>query len=150
MKKEKKYIVQAERLKRAMDAKGMKKVELAALINVPKASITQYTNGDHWPDDNRKVGLMAKVLGVNPHWLMGFDGVPMQNEGHQADGNSQQSTYYTDPEVARIAEGMATNPELRALYDLQKDMDPEDLKAMYSMALALKRKVERTDSDDPA
>ena len=31
-------------------------------------------------------------------------------------------------EIARkIAEDMATNPELRALYDVQRDMDPEDL-----------------------
>ena len=47
-------------------------------------------------------------------------------------------------------EDMATNPDLRALYDVQRDMDPDDLKALYGMALALKRRAERLDSDDPA
>ena len=39
------------------------------------------------------------------------------------------------------------NKELKALFDVQKDMDPDDLRALHSMALALKRK-ERGDIDD--
>ena len=45
---------------------------------------------------------------------------------------------------------MATNPDLRMLYDIERDMDPEDLRAVYNVAMALKRKTERLDSDDPA
>ena len=41
----------------------------------------------------------------------------------------------------------SSNKELKALFDVQKDMDPDDLKALHSMALALKRK-ERGDIDD--
>ena len=39
------------------------------------------------------------------------------------------------------------NKELRALFDVQRDMDPDDLKALHNMALALKRK-ERGNYDD--
>ena len=39
------------------------------------------------------------------------------------------------------------NKELKALFDVQRDMNPDDLKALHSMALALKRK-ERGDMDD--
>lgn len=67
----------------------------------------------------------------------------------EGDGNFQQQSYYIDVTTAKMAEDMATNPELRALYDVQRDMDPEDLQALYNMALALKRKAERTDMDDP-
>ena len=69
---------------------------------------------------------------------------------HPAVEENQQQEYYTDEVTAQIAEDMATNPNLKMLYDVQRDMDPEDLQAMYSLAMALKRKTERLDSDDPA
>ena len=55
--------------------------------------------------------------------------------------------YYTNNETAQVAQEIFENKELRALFDVQKDMDPADLKALHSMALALKRK-ERGDIDD--
>ena len=55
--------------------------------------------------------------------------------------------YYTNTETAQVAQEIFENKELRALFDVQKDMDPADLKALHSMALALKRK-ERGDIDD--
>jgi transcriptional regulator with XRE-family HTH domain len=79
-----------------------------------------------------------------------IDGLQKQLEKMIDDEFPEQDIYYTDPETARRAEEMATNPELRALFDVQRNMDPEDLKALYGMALALKRKAERMDSDDPA
>ena len=87
-----------------------------------------------------KIIAVAKALETTPLYILGWEGAE----------NSQQQKYYTDEATAQMAEDMATNPELRALYDIQRDMDPEDLKAMYGMALALKRKAERLDSDDPA
>lgn len=69
--------------------------------------------------------------------------------GEEGDEKFEQHIYYTDRAMEKMAEDMATNPELRALYDVQRDMDPEDLQALYNMALALKRKSERTDMDDP-
>ena len=57
---------------------------------------------------------------------------------------------YTDEATAKIAYEIALNPELKALFDVQHDMDPEDMRALRSMALALKRKAERLDNDDPA
>lgn len=53
--------------------------------------------------------------------------------------------YYTDSTTAEIAQEMFENKELKALFDVQRDMTPEDLKAMYGIALALKRKERGTD-----
>lgn len=50
-------------------------------------------------------------------------------------------------ETAKVAQEIFENKELRALFDVQKDMEPEDLRALYNMALALKRK-ERGNIDD--
>ena len=55
--------------------------------------------------------------------------------------------YYTNTETAQVAQEIFENKELKALFDVQKDMDPDDWKALHSMALALKRK-ERGDIDD--
>ena len=87
-----------------------------------------------------KIIAVARALETTPGYILGWEGVE----------ENQQQEYYTDEVTAQIAEDMATNPDLKMLYDVQRDMDPEDLQAMYSMAMALKRKAERLDSDDPA
>lgn len=58
--------------------------------------------------------------------------------------------YYLNDETAAIAQDIFENKELRALFDVQRDMGPEDLKALHQMALALKRKEreENGDSDN--
>ena len=89
-----------------------------------------------------KIATVARALGTTPAYIMGWDKSGVEK--------SQQPDYYTDSATADLAQSMATNPELRALFDVQRDMDPEDLKALYGMALALKRKTERLDTDDPA
>ena len=55
--------------------------------------------------------------------------------------------YYLNDETAKTAQEIFENKELRMLFDVAHDADPEDLRALHSMALALKRK-ERGDIDD--
>lgn len=55
--------------------------------------------------------------------------------------------YYVNDETAQVAQEIFENKELRALFDVQRDMEPEDLRALHQMALALKRK-ESGESDD--
>ncbi|GFO86461.1 helix-turn-helix domain-containing protein [Anaerostipes butyraticus] len=78
---------------------------------------------------------ISEYLGVSAEYLL---------NGEEKKGGEK---YYINEETARVAQEMFENKDLRALYDVQKDMDPEDLRALYNMALALKRK-ERGDSDD--
>ena len=67
--------VTAKRLAIALSNANMIPQELSNASGVNKASISQYLNGSHSPS-NISSGKMAKVLNVNPVWLMGFD-VPM-------------------------------------------------------------------------
>lgn len=67
-----KYELTAKRLKMALDDAGLSQQELADKSGVAKASISQYINGSHSPQ-NLNSGKMGEVLGVNPLWLMGFD-----------------------------------------------------------------------------
>lgn len=77
---------------------------------------------------------IAEYLGVSSEYLL---------NGDEKEGNK----YYLNEETAQVAQEIFENKELRSLFDVQKDMEPEDLKALHNMALALKRK-ERRDIDD--
>lgn len=131
-----------ERIKARRKELGMTQQQLADRLGYKsKASINKIEVGKNGIAQ-KKIVDFANALQTSIEYLMEMD--------NDSDENSQQSVYYTDFETAKRAEEMATNSELRALFDVQRNMDPEDLKALYGMALALKRKAERTDSDDPA
>lgn len=55
--------------------------------------------------------------------------------------------YYLNDETAQVAQEIFENKDLKALFDATRDADPEDLRALHNMALALKRK-ERGNIDD--
>ena len=114
--------------------------QIADAVGVSEGTVSRWESGDIDNMRRDKIAALSKALSLDPRVIMGWGDVE----------ESQQQEYYTDKATAQMAEDMATNPELRALYDIQRDMDPEDLQAMYGMALALKRKAERLDTDDPA
>ena len=72
MRKEKKHTLSAERLASALADAGLKAQDLVERTGIPKASISHYLNGYYCPTSS-KAEKMAKVLGVSPVWLMGFD-----------------------------------------------------------------------------
>lgn len=79
MKKENNFLEKSsKRLRHALDINEMKQQELADKSGVSKNSISQYLNKRSIPS-NISAGKMAKALGVNPMWLMGYD-VPMIKE----------------------------------------------------------------------
>lgn len=114
--------------------------QIADAVGVSEGTVSRWESGDIDNMRRDKIAALSKVLRLDPRVIMGWEGVE----------ENQQQEYYTDEVTAQIAEDMATNPNLKMLYDVQRDMDPEDLQAMYSLAMALKRKTERLDSDDPA
>ena len=65
----------AKRLKFAMDANKLTAKQLSDKSGVSEPSISQYVHGTFAPR-NKTAAKLAKVLQVNPMWLMGFD-VPM-------------------------------------------------------------------------
>ena len=73
-----KYPEIAKRFKYIMNVKGLKQVDLVNKTGISKASINQYVQGRHCPENDRAL-ILSKVLDVNPLWLMGFD-VEMETE----------------------------------------------------------------------
>ena len=112
----------AKRLSTAMNLAGITQQELSSRSGVNKSSISQYVNGSHVPS-NVSAGKMAKVLGVSPVWLMGFD-VPMREE---------DKTYNDDPEIVEWVQHAFEDPDMRFLFEMKKNMTPERFKRFMEL-----------------
>ena len=67
-----KYPETARRLSYILNLRDMTAQELSNRSSVGKSSISHYINGNNEPHSHN-AGKMAKVLNVDPQWLMGFD-----------------------------------------------------------------------------
>ena len=66
------------RLKRAMEMKQMKAVDLANKTGIDRGSLSHYINGSYKPS-SVNTDKLAEALGVDVAWLMGYD-VPMERK----------------------------------------------------------------------
>ena len=60
-----------DRLKMALEIRGMTAAELARRSSVDKGSISHYLKGEFTPKQSA-IGKMARALDVSPSWLLGF------------------------------------------------------------------------------
>ena len=67
-----------KRIEIALSIRNMKQCDLCELADVPKSSLSLYLKGAYEPKQDR-IYRMARVLGVDETWLMGYD-VPMEKE----------------------------------------------------------------------
>lgn len=71
----------AERIRTALEVRGMRQFELAGLTGIGKSSISTYLSGAYVPKQ-KNLHKIAKVLGVSEAWLMGED-VPMERSDYK-------------------------------------------------------------------
>lgn len=71
------------RLRRIMNERGISQSELSRLSGIPKSALSQYMSGLFRPKQDRTLSL-AKALGVDPAWLLGYDVPPSgaKKSGH--------------------------------------------------------------------
>lgn len=111
----------------------MRDANVAQATGIGKSTFSDWKSGRSEPK-NDKLQKIADCLGVSINYF--------------TDDISEQSIgYYLNDETAKVAQEIFENKELRALFDVQRDMEPEDLRALHQMALALKRK-ERGEDDN--
>lgn len=65
-----------KRLQIALDARGMKQVDLVNITGIGKSSISTYLSGEYEPKQ-KNLYKLAQALDVSESWLMGYD-VPME------------------------------------------------------------------------
>jgi transcriptional regulator with XRE-family HTH domain len=66
----------ADRLREALDKRGMKQIELSNRAGINKSSVSTYLKGGYYPKYDTIVRF-AEILNVSPEWLAGKD-VPME------------------------------------------------------------------------
>lgn len=132
----------SERLKELMALKGLRQIDIAEKTGLGKSAISQYVSGKITPKQD-KVYILAEGLNVSPTWLMGYD-VPMEKEKIPATENPNNG-YYTDPEVAELAEKLRTNPNGRILFDASKDLSKKDIEIVLNLIQGLKEKEGKAD-----
>lgn len=116
-----------------LQAHGITPYKVSKETGVSQSTLSDWKRGISTPKQD-KLQKIADYLGVSLDYLM---------TGEEK-GNDR---YYLNDETAKVAQEIFKNKELRALFDVQRDMEPDDLVALHNMALALKRK-ERGDIDD--
>ena len=65
-----------DRLRKALELREKKAIDLSRDLNIPKSAISQYLSGYRTIKDSRRLYAIAEYLDVEEAWLMGFD-VPM-------------------------------------------------------------------------
>lgn len=116
------------------DEKGLKDADVVKATGITKSTFSDWKSGRSKPKQD-KLQKIADFLEVSVDYLM---------TGEEKEGDK----YYLNDETAQVAQEIFENKELRALFDVQRDMEPEDLKALHQMALALKRKERGGDDAD--
>lgn len=132
----------SERLKELMALKGLRQIDIAEKTGLGKSAISQYVSGKITPKQD-KVYILAEGLNVSPTWLMGYD-VPMEKETIPTT-EPPNNGYYTDPEVAELAEELRTNPNGRILFDASKDLSKKDIEIVLNLIKGLKEKEGKAD-----
>ena len=118
-----------------MEMNGKTQTDLINDLGFNKSAVSTWCTGTRLPRMD-KVDALAKYFKINRSDLI--------EEKSDFDSNDR---YYLNDETARAAQEIFENKELRMLFDVQRDMDADDLRALHNMALALKRK-ERGNDDD--
>ena len=118
----------AKRLKLAMDNKNLTAKQLSDKPGVSEPSISQYVHGTFAPR-NQTAAKLAKILQVNPMWLMGFD-VPMEENrilNKILEGNLKK-------------DNMVNKAVVMSLDDIYRDLSPEQIELVRLFAQFLREK----------
>ncbi len=124
-----------ERIRRLRQERNMSQDDLAKKTGYTSRSTINKIEAGKIDISRAKIKVFADALGVTPAYLMGWEDVPDQIQG-----------YYTDPEVAELAEELRTNPELKVLFSTSRNLTKEQMQEAYDYIKYLKSK--ETNNDD--
>jgi transcriptional regulator with XRE-family HTH domain len=99
-------------LKKLRLKKDLTQGELADRLKMATSSISMYENGNRKPSFE-VLEQFADFFNVNMDYLL---------------GKETKTTYYLDPETAKLAQEIHDNPQYRVLFDASKNLKPESIK----------------------
>lgn len=117
-----------DRIKSLCDENGIAVTALETRLGYGRGYIGKMRHTKKIPSD--RIKEIADYFGVSVEYLM---------TGEASEG------YYINPETAQAAQEIFENKELRLLFETARDAQPEDIRAVHDMLLALKRKEQKND-----
>lgn len=124
---ERKHESIAQRLRKAMDAKGKKQADLMRETGLDRGSISSYLSGKYEPKQ-KAILKLAKALDVSEAWLLGYE-VPMARTDDQKKNDQLVKL------VARLRADDAFYNTVVALGEL----DESQLEAFRQLVATLKK-----------
>lgn len=109
-----------ENIKRIRRSRGLTQQMMAEKMHVNQNTISSWETNRTEPNMGM-IEAMTEVLGCSKSDIIG-------------------EQYYINPRTAEMARKIQQNKELSAFFDAAQDASPEDLRAVYDVLLALKRK----------
>lgn len=119
----------SENLNRLLQGREKTQSEVAKEIDVSPQTFNTWTQGIAIPRMG-KIQRLADYFHIEKSALL--------------DKASQEQTYYTNPETAKVAQEIFDNSDLRVLFDAAKDSSPEQLK----LAAEMLRQFKKTSGED--
>ena len=119
----------SENLNRLLQGREKTQSEVAKEIDVSPQTFNTWTQGIAIPRVG-KIQRLADYFHIEKSALL--------------DKASQEQTYYTNPETAKVAQEIFDNSDLRILFDAAKDSSPEQLK----LAAEMLRQFKKTSGED--
>ena len=117
--------IMAKNIRKYMELNNMTQTDLCNALGLKFMTVSDWVNAKSYPRID-KIEMMANYFGISKADLV--------------EESTEKKEYYIDPRTAEIAQEIKDSRELSALFDVQRDMSPEDLQTVYQLALALKKK----------
>lgn len=117
-----------EKIKELRELYGMTQEELAEKLGLKKAAVNKYETGRVVNLKRSTIEKLCEIFNITPQELMGMD----------EDPNITQEEYYTNPEVAELAQQLKDRPELKVLFDASRDISKEDVQFVIDMIERMK------------
>ena len=127
----------AENILYYMNLHNKTRREVCDALGFKYPTFSDWVTGKKYPRID-KIEMMAKYSGISKADLV-------EKHSTQPADDAPQG-YYHDPETARIAEEMRTDPQIRAMADATRGMTPEQMKEIMEYIRFQKAK-ERGDYD---
>jgi len=110
--------------------------EMCDALGVKYTTFTDWVKGNSYPRID-KIELMANYFGITKADLV---------EDHNDMPQSEQP-YYLNDETRQIAQEVFENPDLRSLFHVARDIDPEELRAHIDFMKRLKAREQHNDDE---
>lgn len=106
--------------------RGVTAYRVSEATGIKTSSLSGWKAGKFTPKQE-KLKKIADYFGVSIEYLM---------TGEEPD---QKDGYYINPEAAEMAQQIYENKDLRLLFDVARDITPEQLKLLHDLALSWKQ-----------